>query len=542
MNGPTLAIPVMLVLICLSGCSSSSPFTDIDWQDRLDQLDDLSADRQANRVRPDDRLAGQIGDVEMIELDPNGELSLEQAVLLSVKNNAGLAVRQLEPVIAGTFEQIERAFYDPVVFAEIAYEEQEASETSRATGEQFNVTSEGYNVIGGVRQDLPTGTSIEATAETNRSFSSRTPDQHSPRLGLTLTQSLLQGRDTAANLVRIEQARLDVNASEYELRGFAINLIADTEIAFWQATLAQREIEIFQKALDVARLIADETRQRIEVGRLAEAEQAAADAEVALREQSLINARSRLARTQMTLLRLISPARNTPWGRQLTLVESPILDDLPLGNVADHVQLARLYRADVNEARIRLEQDRLEVIRTRDGLLPRLDFFIALGKTGFASSFSDSLRDVSASNNYDLRVGLAFEYPLGNRAAEARDAQALLRRRQSTEAVMNIAQLAELDVRLAYIELERAHAQVAATAVTRKLREQTLANEQEKLRVGKSTNLLIATAQRDLLEAAIREVEAMINLQIARIELYRLDGTLLTRRGITAPGLTPPVQ
>jgi outer membrane protein len=33
------------------------------------------------------------------------------------------------------------------------------------------------------------------------------------------------------------------------------------------------------------------------------------------------------------------------------------------------------------------EQQRLETVVTRNGLLPRLDFFITLGKTGYADSF-----------------------------------------------------------------------------------------------------------------------------------------------------------
>ncbi|NLF16542.1 MAG: TolC family protein, partial [Lentisphaerae bacterium] len=50
--------------------------------------------------------------------------------------------------------------------------------------------------------------------------------------------------------------------------------------------------------------------------------------------------------------------------------------------------------------------------------------------------------------------------------------------------------------------------------------------------VGKSTSFLVAQAQRDLLASQIVEVEAVVNLLHALTTLYRLESSLLERRGI----------
>ena len=71
---------------------------------------------------------------------------------------------------------------------------------------------------------------------------------------------------------------------------------------------------------------------------------------------------------------------------------------------------------------------------------------------------------------------------------------------------------------------------------TRQFSEETLRVETEKLRVGKSTSLLVAQAQRDLLINKIAEVEALANYIKALINLYHQDGSLLERRNIAAPG------
>ncbi|OFZ53562.1 MAG: hypothetical protein A2328_03190 [Bdellovibrionales bacterium RIFOXYB2_FULL_36_6] len=73
---------------------------------------------------------------------------------------------------------------------------------------------------------------------------------------------------------------------------------------------------------------------------------------------------------------------------------------------------------------------------------------------------------------------------------------------------------------------------MSATAATVKQREEVLRSENEKFRVGKSTSLLIAQAQRDLLASRIQEVHAIIAHIKSLINLYRQEGSLLHRRGI----------
>ena len=57
--------------------------------------------------------------------------------------------------------------------------------------------------------------------------------------------------------------------------------------------------------------------------------------------------------------------------------------------------------------------------------------------------------------------------------------------------------------------------------------------------MGRSTNFLVSQAQRDLLESQISEVRATVDYLTALIDLHRLDGSLLERRGISAPGREP---
>ena len=166
-------------------------------------------------------------------------------------------------------------------------------------------------------------------------------------------------------------------------------------------------------------------------------------------------------------------------------------------------------RPDLNQARLLVDRDDLQLVKTKNGLLPQMNLFITLGKTGYAQSFFNSYGNM-ANEGYDVLVGASFEYPPMNRDARATHRRAEISRHQAVESVENVAQLVQVDIRGACIEVERAKEQVAATAVTRGFQEEKVKAETEKFRVGKSTTLLVAQAQRDLLQSQIDEVSAVV--------------------------------
>jgi outer membrane protein TolC len=310
------------------------------------------------------------------------------------------------------------------------------------------------------------------------------------------------------------------------------------EGTYWDYALARRQIEIVEESLKVARQQLSETEELITVGRLARAELPAVQAEVASQEQALIEARANEDSIRLRLLRLLNPPGPDLWQREVELVHQPTLPDITLEDVALHVAVSMRMRPILNEARLKILRGDLEVVKTRNGLLPLMDLFITLGKSGYASSFSDSVGHLN-KDSYDAQAGVRFNYPVFNRDAQAVHRRSLLDREQAENALGNLSQLVEVDVRIAHIAVDRTKQQIAATSVTRRFDEEKLRTETEKLRVGKSTSFLVAQAQRDLLVSRIAEVRALANYLKALIDLYRQDGSLLERRGISAPGREP---
>lgn len=456
-------------------------------------------------------------------------LTLEQAVSLALQQNRDLRVQAFEPLVAGTFLARERARFAPEVFAEVSRRENRSSETARATGEQFSSDVEQNRMEAGIRQAFSTGTDVEFSLEQSGETSNRAPGQDEARVKLSLTQALLQGGGRAVNLVAVQQAQLGLAISEAELRGYTEAVVAEVESTYWRFWLAGESIAITRQALDVAEKQLADIRQRIEVGQLARNEESVAQAEVARRRQVLIDARAALARSRLELLALVAPGAMTGSVIPQTVPEMPEPD--AADTAALRIQLAEASRADLVEATLRLEQRRLGTVMTRDGLLPRLDFFARLAKTGFGTDAGDAWSDIGG-DNYDVQVGLSLSRTLGARVEDARDAEARFRHDQAQAAVENLRLQIGTRVMIALNELERAQRQIEASAETRRFQELTVESEIERFQVGTGTALMVAQAQRDLLASKIEEQRARVQARLALLQLYVAEGSLLSRRGI----------
>ena len=463
------------------------------------------------------------------------QATLNDAILMALENNQSLRVERLTPQIQRTFEGQEQALFDPLLNARMSVEKDRFERVNRSSGAEEN--SLAGNIA--LEKFFPTGTTVTASGNIDWLDSSMYDDQFTQaRLGLSVTQALLRGAGTGVNLANLRQARLETEASQYELRGFSEILLSQVELAYWELALAQRQITIVEESLQLAEQHQKETQDMISVGKMAESELVATKAEIALRRQELIEARSNMKVRRLQLLRLLNPPGADPFKWEVILLSRPDLTNVRLDPVDAHVAVARRMRPVLNQARRELHRDELELVKTKNGLLPRLDFFITLGKSGYADSFDDSVGDIPG-DGYDVSTGIRFEFPLKNRKAASQYHRARLNREQAQKALDNLSQLVELDVRTAFIEVDRSRQQITASAETRKLEEEKLRIETEKLRVGKSTNFLVAQAQRDLLLSQVVEVRAVASYLKSLTELFRLEGSLLERRGVSAPGREP---
>ncbi len=461
-------------------------------------------------------------------------ITLEKATLVALENNWAFRVERFSPDIQRTYEESERAAFDPVLRAEGGWKRERDGLDSVTKGPVFST---------GVSEFLPTGTWLDldfGTTQEQETIVTNPDEEYETNLSLTVTQALLRGRGLDVNLASLRQARIDTRASEYQLRGLAQSLLAEVENAYWDYTLAKEEVKIYEASVELGTKLVNETIERIKLGQLARSEVFYGESETAKRRQDLIDAQSFRANARLRLLRLLNPAGENFWQRKVVLLTPPERLDPQLEGVDQHIKVALLMRPDLNQARLAIERGELEVVKTKNGLLPKLDFFVSLGRTGYASSFGDSVSDFSkGEGGLNVYAGLRFEFPIVNRAPKALYKRSTLALEQQDQALENMAQLAAQDVLSAYIEIARSSKQIIASSVTVKYQKKKLGAEVERYRFGKSTMFRVSQTERDLVESQVDAVRAVADYIKSLTQFYLVEGSLLVRRGISAPGREP---
>jgi len=459
------------------------------------------------------------------------KIDLQEAILTALEHNPSVSIQRLQPKIAKTWVKEQGAIYDPTISASANKTKTKQQRFLGSRPDPFELTSDRSQYDVGISQNLPTGTTISANASMSASLSSIYTDQFSGNVGITVTQALLQGFGLGTNLANLRKARIDYEISKAELKGVAEEIIASVEKAYWVLYLTREEINIQQRSLELAQKQLKESEERVAVGKLPELELAAVHAEVATRSEALIDAQSRYEQARLSFLYLLNPSDQTSWATIPFPVDKPFVPVDTLDTIDVHEQLGLKYRVDLQQARLSLQKGEIEITRTKNGLLPKLDFFITFGRTTYSKTFRDAIPDIH-SPFYDINGGLTFYFPVTDRQAIAQYSRAKHSREQMELSLKNMERLVQWDVRSAYIEVLRSKEQITATRVARELQAQKLEAELEKFRVGKSTNFLVLQAQRDFTASQLNEARSMVAYLNALVDLYLMEGTLLERRGI----------
>ncbi len=459
------------------------------------------------------------------------QISLDEAINSTLANNIALSVENFKPQISETAIEREKARFDPALSAEISGSERvgkSLSQQRRLNDSISNTTAAEVTLS----QLNTSGTRTALELSQSRSRSATTDDLYATRFGFGLQHPLRRGAGRNVNLVALRKAELDLNWSEHELQGFVLALIARVETLYWQYYLRLRQLEIVRESLQLAEQQREETGRRIEAGSIPESEAAAAEAEVALRYEELINAESQAVTAAIALLRAVNPDRTNFWQLRPELTDAPLLKQLDQLDLCTHITTALQKRPELAQARLLSEKDALDIVQSENGLLPRLDFFATIGTSGYAANPGRSVSRLGDSDTYDISAGFVYEISRGRRAARAELKRARVSREMRLEAIRNLEQVIQEDVIRAFIEVKRTVQQMTATAATSQKQLEKLRVEEVRFNVGKTTSFQVAQAQRDLTAARIAEVKASVEYTNAIIELFRADGSLLERNRI----------
>jgi outer membrane protein TolC len=464
-------------------------------------------------------------------------LSLEQALMVALENNNSLRIERMDPQITSLGEEIAKSAYDPFLSGNLNYR---ADNENYSSGQQRSAGDVTFGA--GISQKLPTGGRIEVGVDAKRDESTATNADnkfHTDSLGaeIKITQSLLKGRGLDVNLAAIRKARLNTAISEQQLRRYVETLIYNVTNSYWDLFLEQQKLKVYQESYELAMEHQREVEVFILNGKRPEIELATVQAEVSSRRERLIKARGAIDKQRLGLLSIMNYHSIAPMGWDEQVFPSDLPEqsyDAP-AEVESYVDVALIKRPEIKESEMKLQRDQIDLVVTKNGLLPKLDFFITLGNTDYSEAFTNG--NEKDSDEQYLIAGLNYSWGIGRRAEKARYRQDLMYEEQSQLALQNLKDSVNREIRRAYTDCLTNIESIEATSVTLELRRQSLKTQQIKFEHGNATNNAIANAQRDLLQAEINHTEAMVDYVLSRLRLHYLDGSLIERMGYVVEDL-----
>jgi len=145
---------------------------------------------------------------------------------------------------------------------------------------------------------------------------------------------------------------------------------------------------------------------------------------------------------------------------------------------------------------------------------------------------AELLNQLVNSTAPDKGVGLTLNIPLRNRAAQANQVRSQLEYRQAQVRLHQLENQVRIEVRNAQFDVKQNRAAVQAAQSAVDLARQTLDADQQKLKVGLTTQTAILQDASTLTSAESNLVSAKAAYEKSRIELDRATGLLLDHSGI----------
>lgn len=462
-------------------------------------------------------------------------LSMAQAETMALESNLGLKADRLGPDIASENLAAARAAFIPSLSSAFSRSSTERASTNVFEGSATSVTNKGISVSTTVSQLVPWyGGALQVRWNAGRNESTEAFSRFNPTLNsginLSFSQPLVEG-------FKIDGARAQVRTSERNRQIADVQLeqqIVVTRVQVQGAYLnligAIERLKVAQQNLELARESLRNNISRVEVGTMAPIDVIEAEAEVARNEEAAIVAESSVATTQDALRALIfDPARPDYWQVQIQPTDTIQMQAVDV-NVDAAIANALANRTDLIVARRQMENTDLSIELLRNQVLPSVDLqlnYSAQGTGGTQNNFSNEfppvlissserslgavLGDAFRNTNPAWTIGVNVGYPIGKSSTEASLATRRLEKQRAEIALRDGELQVTTAVRDAARQVSTNSKRVQVTQVAKQRAERQLEAEQKRFSVGLSTTFQLQQRQRDLAQARISELQAIID-------------------------------
>ena len=492
-------------------------------------------------------------------------MTLKEAIYLAIRNNPGMKAEVLDPLAAEESVRQANAAFDPLMSAELANtKDVMPTITNFATVGSSAFERKEYDWNFGITKlSSLTNGSLSISFDNNRAQSNARTwtvnPSYNPSLAISITQPLLRNFGFDFATINVRLAELGQQQSQYNLEQHLSDFVLRVGTDYWNVVRAEQNLRVTTGALKLAQDLLNLNLASLRLGMVAQIDVQEAQAETENWHAAQFAAQNTLAIAHSALRQdvMLNPSR-------AFLSEQIEPSDTPMG--AGNLKLddeQSLEEAMENRPELAAMRDAIRsmILRVRfaeNQTLPQLNIGARIGVNSTAGStncfhyhdvgvqncivsggastgtalpfrgiYGDALNRLWNFSYYDYAVGINLEVPLSNDYANATLSQARIETDQARlrydEQVSQIASSVETALSTVRTSAERVHATNAGSDYARA----ALRAEEARYRGGVSDTHELLQYQQELISALANQVQAQLDLEIAKLSLMYAEGTLL---------------
>lgn len=460
-------------------------------------------------------------------------LTLADALRRALLNNYQIKVDGYAPAISTAQVVQAEAAFDVAFFGGANRNNTDRPTPSQLLASQTDTTQ----VSGGIRKLLATGAQISLTETMvrvdNPGFQFQTINPSwTHNFIAEIRQPVLRNFGIDFNRAQINIRKNERIINQEFFRQRVIEILNNTESAYWQLVAARRDVVVSAELLAQAR----QTYEQIKAREGFDAYKTLlyrSEANVKQQEFDYINVKNRVRNAEDQLLNLLNdPELPLSADYEIIPVDGPTILEVVRDRFAT-VEMAIERRPEIIQARHAVDTARIALGVAKNQALPQLDVVYRMTMNGLGDDSDNAFEQMRKNHFSDHYVGIEFLWFFGERAERAgiriaslQQSQAVLRYKQAIDAAITDCRVALRNIETNYEQLGPSYQGVIAAAENlRSLQERQENKSPPQLDTILSAQTQLATSRRSLLQAAI-------NYNIALVDVERAKGTLLEYNNI----------
>ena len=308
-----------------------------------------------------------------------------------------------------------------------------------------------------------------------------------------------------------------------QLKSTLIDTITNTVIDYRALVQAQEALKIQQQALESAKRQLEITQAFIDAGRQARVDLIPNQTVIANRQVDLLAAQNRLQEVQLQLLQTLDLKQNL----ELIALEIPQVVKPALPSATEILQLALTNSPNYLNTSLDIEISHLNLSLAEDNQRWNLDLNVSYDNN--LNSIREDSSEFSSSLNFNRAL-------FGDRRLEREVIRSKILWQQNQNALTESRATLEIEVQNSIREVNFRLTEVEQAKRATQLSRQQLENEQEKLRLGRGSIIDVIRFEEDLVNAANRELNAVIAYLNALTRLEQTIGTTLETWNVRVEG------